>query len=488
MKHIWGFLAFLGLLGVISVGASVTGACHAPPPPPTVAFYVSPSGSDSNPGTLASPFLTLGQCQSAMRNSPSIKTCTLRGGTYSLTATLVLTSADNGETWEYYPADGVDSPILDGGGSIATAMEVEGNNITINGLTVQHFTLFHLAVHGATGAPVTGNTIENNLVENLQGSALVENLGNSPDCINVADATGTTVSHNACIGSPGAGIIAIAYNSGDTVNNTLITANVILNFCNGGGGGTSAAADCGGIYVNMHASGDSGRAVTISNNFVRDGGIAGMGVGGCCGASLMDVYLDDEASNVTVSGNVLGPNAVGSIKSSPYNNNNSANLFNNNDGVAGNGNNTFTGNILDTGSSSLFAVAYVFGASDIVEHNIVLFGYTGSLGACSGGTCGYAYLTGTPVTVTQNGYANSVGGSVFYHGLENAGGTGNGSSFNDSDPTTYASCSALGLSGYLYTLASNSPAYSAPVSFPAIVGGWGPPGYTIPTSTNHSCP
>src|ERR1019366_5099324 len=38
------------------------------------AFYVSPSGHDTNAGTLAQPFLTLGKARSAMQASASIKT------------------------------------------------------------------------------------------------------------------------------------------------------------------------------------------------------------------------------------------------------------------------------------------------------------------------------------------------------------------------------------------------------------------------------
>jgi hypothetical protein len=98
------------------------------------AFYVSPSGNDSAPGTLAQPFLTLQKAQSAMQGSASIKTTYLRAGTYALSASTAtsncdggmgstaidLGSADSGETWSYYPPDGFGTAVLDGGSTSAT--------------------------------------------------------------------------------------------------------------------------------------------------------------------------------------------------------------------------------------------------------------------------------------------------------------------------------------------------------------------------------
>jgi hypothetical protein len=82
-------------------------------------FFVATNGFDSNPGTLQAPFATLRQCQSAMRHSANIKTCYIRGGTYTVsqlgqvqldsafptTSAIKLTSADSGTTWSYYPPD-----------------------------------------------------------------------------------------------------------------------------------------------------------------------------------------------------------------------------------------------------------------------------------------------------------------------------------------------------------------------------------------------
>ena len=51
------------------------------------AYYVSTTGSDSNPGTLAAPFLTFTKAQQAMQTS-SIKTTYILPGTYSPVAAL----------------------------------------------------------------------------------------------------------------------------------------------------------------------------------------------------------------------------------------------------------------------------------------------------------------------------------------------------------------------------------------------------------------
>lgn len=57
-------------------------------------YYVSPSGNDTNPGTLEKPFATLQRAQQAVRQNRS--DVFLRGGTYYLPAPLVFTAEDSG--------------------------------------------------------------------------------------------------------------------------------------------------------------------------------------------------------------------------------------------------------------------------------------------------------------------------------------------------------------------------------------------------------
>jgi len=99
-------------LTLFSAGAqsfSFTGAGTAPPPPTGSdafvvdgaqtgpGFYVAVGGSDSNNGSLGSPFASLARAVQAMEGS-TLHTTSLRGGSYGLNSTLTLTGADSGFT------------------------------------------------------------------------------------------------------------------------------------------------------------------------------------------------------------------------------------------------------------------------------------------------------------------------------------------------------------------------------------------------------
>jgi len=84
-------------------------------------FYVSPEGSDHNPGTIKRPFATLGRAQKAVRivrnNSDRSITVWVRGGTYYLATPLVFTAEDSGKkgkpvTYAAYPGE---LPVISGG-------------------------------------------------------------------------------------------------------------------------------------------------------------------------------------------------------------------------------------------------------------------------------------------------------------------------------------------------------------------------------------
>ena len=113
--------------GCTSCGADAGADAKDGGPAIVPAFYVATNGSDGNPGTFAAPFATLGKAQTAMRASSSIKTTYVRAGTYKPAAvagncdfgatqgsSVALSAADTGETWSYYPPDGIGTAILDG--------------------------------------------------------------------------------------------------------------------------------------------------------------------------------------------------------------------------------------------------------------------------------------------------------------------------------------------------------------------------------------
>ncbi|MEY4386056.1 MAG: hypothetical protein RLY20_1339, partial [Verrucomicrobiota bacterium] len=72
------------------------------PAPTGAVFYVSTTGSDANPGTLAAPFATVSKAQSVMGVGDTIY---LRGGTYNLSAQVKLTidgtAASYCKLWAY---------------------------------------------------------------------------------------------------------------------------------------------------------------------------------------------------------------------------------------------------------------------------------------------------------------------------------------------------------------------------------------------------
>ena len=102
----------------------------------TADYYVSPTGNDSNPGTLEEPFATFNQARISAdallqkdkgRTNPI--TVMFRGGTYYLSSTLNLTSSDSGTSslgivYENYPGE---TPVFTGGERI-TGWKSEGNN------------------------------------------------------------------------------------------------------------------------------------------------------------------------------------------------------------------------------------------------------------------------------------------------------------------------------------------------------------------------
>jgi hypothetical protein len=93
----------------LSLASSFACLCVAQP------YFISPTGDDANPGTLAKPFATLQRAQQAARQKHG--GVFLRGGTYYLPATVVLTVEDSGTTdapviFQNYQNE---TPVISGG-------------------------------------------------------------------------------------------------------------------------------------------------------------------------------------------------------------------------------------------------------------------------------------------------------------------------------------------------------------------------------------
>jgi large repetitive protein len=435
-------------------------------------FYVSPNGNDSNAGTFAAPFATLARAQQAMEAS-SIKTTYVKGGTYHLSSTLSLTSADNGETWQYYPGNGYDTAVLDLSGlvfsdpgtptgSVTTGILIQGgNNITIDGLAISGggFLGSGITVHGgpqyfgteyaATGA-AHGNTITNCLVYNLgQAANNVAPYVWYAGIVAAGDVQNTTITNNVChdLGGVGIGLDIGSQGPSGGGNNTLIANNVCYNLNTATGAG-----DTGGIYVIDRTGSTTGWA--IKNNFIRD---YGPNLN-----SFHAIYLDDSSSNVTVSGNVIAATAAGA-------GNGSAPIQ-----YHIGGNNQITGNIIDLHSANPILWYQTAGAGNTFSGNIIIGGFTGS----GGGYLQVTPPTGANLAVSNNDYYNYAGGTLQYTGSAATGGADSAPKFVDPQ-----------ISGWTYNIAPGSPVLGALMNFSPIVGGWGPPGYTIPaTGTPPSTP
>ena len=111
------------------------------------ALYVSPAGSDANPGTLAQPFATLEKARSVVRALTGAMTnditVFLRGGEYPLSSTVVFDQGDSGTNgfsviYRAYPGE---QPILTGAQRI-TGWSLVGDGIykaPVGGLRFRQF-------------------------------------------------------------------------------------------------------------------------------------------------------------------------------------------------------------------------------------------------------------------------------------------------------------------------------------------------------------
>jgi hypothetical protein len=416
------------------------------------AFYVSTTGSDedASPGTKAAPFATLGRAQLAMQGSSTIKTTYIRAGSYTLptldcgggsSCGLNLTGTDDGETWSYYPPDGVDTADFTGGSTDAgtgliTAISVAAKNVTIDGLSIHNFLYAGIGSAGGTSAL----TVENCLIYN----GFYWDGDQDPGGISCYGCDSTTISHNVVHDIAQFGIFMDNVN-GD-ISNLLVTGNVIYNTCNG-------IASCGALVVDDSTS--SATNIQLTNNYIHDGNVLAS-VGSGFGSALIAA---DCASNVTATGNVFsGRSGANTVL------------------VHGGSNVHLFGNLTDlsTFQASIAAFQTSTGCDTMsgneYEHNIIIG---------EGGGGGYPLLSGSPMntpTITDNAYFSYDGGATI--------GTGK-APYEDSDPVT----ENPQISGWTYDIACGSPVFKSPVDFTALVGGWGPPGYVLlTTGTPPSCP
>lgn len=425
------------------------GAAPPPPPPapPAVGVFVSPTGDDATgDGSQSKPWQTLPHAQYRMRiGGPQV--CYLRGGTYPMPESeplygLRLTQQDSGQSWLRFENEPV---VLDGGSKDANTgthviLVADGaSNVTFDGLEVTGFRWVGIGVHGGgnglqlfpqTVGPAKDNTIRNcHIHDGCYDTSPVYGYGGAP-IYGRGNIPGLTIDHNAIHDVPTGGIVAPAGDGAGPhfVDNLRITNNAVYKTC-------QKINDAGGIYtqdVNATSTG-----IAIANNFVRD-----------CGGGR-GIYLDDGLCNAQVTGNIV------------------AGIFDIACMIHGGRMNKWRGNLVDIEKFSTNGprVMRFQGSSIPTDHqgnewtnNIVI----------SSAARWPVYWNDFPMVIRDNLYWTYAGTKI-----DPAG---------DANPTW----ADPKLSGRTYDLAADSPAYQAPVSFPALVRNWGPPGYVIPAGTNPS--
>jgi hypothetical protein len=494
------------------------------------AFYVATNGSDSYDGLAPTaggghgPFATLAKAQSAMRASGTIETTYIRAGTYAptrvapasgfptLTTYLYLTSTDNGETWAYYPPDGVNSAVFNGGSTVACSSSGTtygfwidgGENITINGLEFTTFSGAGILIHGGSdyfpnqngfmfptsGLPnASGNTIENNIVTNILNVSDQNPGWPPPGCndpspgvaasgaiMQLGQATNNKYYHNVVHDVDGMGIRVDCYYNGDSSGldveyNALY--NTLLN-----------NTDAGAIYDYSWTCPSAGPHI-IKYNYIHD---YGNPANQTYSSSTHAIYLDDGTSNSTVIGNLM----VGAgwapmfIAHGGTNDVWSGNIIDMVNVAQYGGQGSYVGNYQSSGCNCTNMIGNYLENSIFIANNPSgsgsglagghLFGGPPNSPLNEGNNFGYEYNTGT-LSFECSGYSSS---DCVHFGTDTTG----------TNPQ-FQTCPSNGVDSWSYLLSTSSPVLRAPTSFPVQgnndlgiawgkPGFWGPPGYTPP--------
>jgi len=155
-------------------------------PPASADFFVSPGGSDDNPGTEQKPFATIAEARDAVRHliaaglESDVKVC-LRGGTYRLSEPLAFSPEDSGTekhaiTYAAYPGE---TAVVSGGRPITGWKRGEGGIWTaqVPGVKEGEWCFRHLFVDGRRAVRArTPNKDDENPCWQLKGADLAADL------------------------------------------------------------------------------------------------------------------------------------------------------------------------------------------------------------------------------------------------------------------------------------------------------------------------
>ena len=238
-------------------------------PTGTSAYYVSTTGSDSNPGTITSPWRTI---QHAANSVQAGATVYVRGGVYTESVNISVSGSAAGGpiTFQSYPGE---TAILDGTGLTPPTSGTQGL-ISIDGqsyVTIQQFEIRNYQTSSASATPAgiwvsgSGSNIQllNNVVHNI---------------VTTSEANGNAF-----------GIAVYGTAAPASIDSITISGNQVYNLRTG----SSESVNVDGNVTNF----------VISNNVIHDNDNIGIDVIGFEGVSPNSAY--DYARNGEVSGNTV---------------------------------------------------------------------------------------------------------------------------------------------------------------------------------------
>jgi hypothetical protein len=272
-------------------------------------YIVAANGSDSNAGTRASPYASMTHCRDVMKSGN--KYCYFRGGTYTnwpndgsgctrstiVAVMLHLGSSENGETYSYYPYDGLNTAIFDdqatnmnsGHSQFGMCLQ-SAQNVTVIGLEFDNFAGAGLFDY-TCNAPGGNNKFLYNKLVNSYGQQ--EDVSGNPGAIWLDSyVAGDQVMGNLIVHAHSMGIVDedVVCLTSHGMDNTVIQYNMVIDACN-------AYFDCGSIYINDQEPGFNCGTTCLSVNIKVDNNYI-LQSGGQC------EYSDDDASNISWTHNI----------------------------------------------------------------------------------------------------------------------------------------------------------------------------------------
>jgi len=367
-------------------------------------------------------------------------------------------SADNGEQWSAYSGETV---TLDGARTGGININ-GGSNIGFNGFTFQNLGGSGIYVSVGNNLSITRNTFSGCNQACIAGGGITNSTISDNTMNGQSDPTAWTIhmwsgssnnqiTHNLIQNTQGGGISFAADVIGPAMNNNVVDRNILQNIA-------TNAMDSGAIYIFDRSHSSFGNRIT--NNLIKN---VGNGTGYATNWTKA-IYLDDQTSNVMVSGNICKNcgNWAWCIHGGDHNT-----LVNNIWDISAGGNPL---GLYQATDSALHLTAYGMG-NNVFQKNIVYF---------SGPVPSNLYQVNT----TPSEALPATSQNLYY--AANGARVPNGEVIIDSNPV-YADPQFAQPSAANYSMPSSSPAYTQ-IGFQPLVTDQGPTGAAPPSGGGGGVP